>query len=162
MQIQLWTLLWQILNLAVVIALLTAIAYKPVSKILRDREEHVEKTLAQAASSQKEAEALLARYQQQIQHAKQEAQEIVDRATKVGEQMRQEIIQNAENEASRTMAKAKAEISAEKDKALSQIRDEVANLAVLAAGKIIGRSITAADHEKMVKDFVAELDKVQH
>lgn len=162
MQIQLWTLLWQILNLAVMIALLTLILHKPVAKILGEREERVEKTLAQAAAAQKEAEALLSRYQQQVQNAKQEAQEIVDRATNLGEQMRQEIVRNAESEATRAMAKAKAEITAEKDQALSQIRDEVANLAVLAAGKIIGRSMTVADHEKMVKDFVAELDKVQH
>lgn len=162
MQIQLWTLLWQILNLAVMIAALTVILHKPVAKILGEREERVEKTLAQVASSQKEAEALLARYHQQIQNAKQEAQGIVDRATNLGEQMRQEIVRNAESEAIRAMTRAKAEITAEKDKALSQIRDEVASLAVLAAGKIIGRSMTVEDHEKMVKDFVAELDKVQH
>ncbi|MCL4514562.1 MAG: F0F1 ATP synthase subunit B [Firmicutes bacterium] len=162
MQIQLWTLLWQILNLAVMIALLTVVLHKPVAKILGEREERVEKTLAQAAAAQKEAEALLSRYQQQVQNAKQEAQEIVDRATNLGEQMRQEIVRNAESEATRAMTRAKAEITAEKDQALSQIRDEVANLAVLAAGKIIGRSMTVADHEKMVKDFVAELDKVQH
>ncbi len=162
MQIQLWTLLWQVLNLAVMIAALTVILHKPVAKILGEREERVEKTLAQAASSQKEAEALLARYQQQVQNAKQEAQGIVDRAANLGEQMRQEIVRNAESEAIRAMTRAKAEITAEKDKALSQIRDEVASLAVLAAGKIIGRSMTVADHEKMVKDFVAELDKVQH
>ena len=74
-------------------------------------------------------------------------QEIVNNAVKVGEETKNQIISEAKDSAAKLMQKAQEEIQREKEQALAEIRNEVANLAVLAAGKIIGKTITADDHK---------------
>ncbi|KKM10789.1 ATP synthase subunit B [Clostridiales bacterium PH28_bin88] len=156
-----WTFLFQVINLLVVMGLLYVIMYKPITKMVEEREHRIESQLADAAEAKKNAEELLSRYETQVKGAKQEAQEILARATKLGEEMREEIVTGARQEAERTVTRAKAEIEGEKAKALSAIREEVATLAVLAAGKVIGRSLTSEDHERLAKEFVQEVGDLQ-
>lgn len=156
-----WTFLFQVINLLIVIAVLNILLYQPVTKIMREREEKIEKSIADATKAKEESERLLAEYQEKLDNAKKEAQEIIERANKTGEEMRQQIIAEAQEEAARTLAKAKEEIAGEKAKALAEIRDEVANLALLVAGKVVNRTITDEDQRKLVEDFVSEVSKLQ-
>jgi F-type H+-transporting ATPase subunit b len=96
-------------------------------------------------------------YEIRLKEAKQEAQDILAQATKLGEEMKTDIVTNAQSEAARAIKKAQEEIGREKDRAIADLRDEVATLAVLAAGKVLGKSITIEDHEKMLKEFVTEV-----
>jgi len=75
--------------------------------------------------------------------------------------MKQQIVSEAQEEAARTVAKAKEEIIGEKTKALAEIRNEVANLALLAAGKVVNRTINDEDQKKFVEEFVSEVGELQ-
>ncbi|MHB1125887.1 MAG: F0F1 ATP synthase subunit B [Bacillota bacterium] len=156
-----WTFLWQVLNLLVVLGLLYKLLFKPIGQVLADREHKIESSITEATKAKEAAEDLHVKYQTLLQEAKGEAQDIVNRATKLGEEMKSEIITGAREEATNTIEKAKAEIQGEKAKALSEIRDEVATLVVMAAGKVIGKAITVDDHERMIKEFVTEVGEVQ-
>ncbi|WP_366923709.1 F0F1 ATP synthase subunit B [Metallumcola ferriviriculae] len=156
-----WTFLLQIVNLLVVIAILNKLLYQPVAKIMREREAQIEGSISEANRAQKDAEKLLAEYEEKMQTAKKEAQEIVSRADKMGEDMRQKMVSDAREESTRTLAKAKEEIAGEKAKALAEIRDEVATLAMLAAGKVVGRAIDDEDQRKLVEEFVSEVGELQ-
>ena len=88
-------------------------------------------------------------------------QEIVNNAVKVGEETKNQIISEAKDSAAKLMQKAQEEIQREKEQALAEIRNEVANLAVLAAGKIIGKTITADDHKKLVDQYIQGVGGIQ-
>ena len=104
---------------------------------------------------------LLEKYQQQMAESKKEAQEIIERANKIGMQAREEITKEAKEDAAKTLEKAKREIRGEKAKALEQIRKEAAILAVMAAGKVINKQLDPKQHEELVKDYINEVGEIQ-
>ncbi|MGF7183931.1 F-type H+-transporting ATPase subunit b [Desulfitispora alkaliphila] len=161
MHFDFWTLLWTILNLFVVIVVLNKLLYKPMTEMMEKRENEIEESINKAATDRKEAEALLADYKSQIANAKSEAQKIIKEASEAAEKNKEQITAKATEEAERTLEKARREIRLEKEKALGEVRDEIATLAVLAAGKVVDKSISVEDHEKMVRQFVDQVGDVQ-
>lgn len=156
-----WTFLPQVVNLLITIGILYILAYKPVTRMLLEREQKIEGAINEASQKREEAQALLAKYEEQIQGARSEAQSIIANATKVGEEMKEEIIRNAQEEAAKMLERAKAEIQLEKARALKEIKDEMATLVVLAAGRVIDKELSAQDHERLIHDFIAEAGELQ-
>ncbi|MDW7674496.1 MAG: F0F1 ATP synthase subunit B [Bacillota bacterium] len=161
MHFDFYTLGWTVVNLIVVIVVLNKLLYKPLGEMIAAREKSVEDSLSQAAKEREEAKELLSQYQSQITKAKEDAQEIIDKATKTGEKIKDELVTKANEEANRTIEKAKADINLEKEKALAAVRDEAATLAILAASKVVGKAIAAEDHQRMIEEFVDQVGDVQ-
>lgn len=157
----LWAFIPQVLNLLITIGVLYILAYKPVTKMLLEREQKIEGAINEAAQKREEAQALLAKYEEQIQGARAEAQAIIANATKVGEEMKEEIIRNAQEEAAKTLERAKTEIQLEKARALKEIKEEMATLVVLAAGRVIDKELSAKEHERLIHDFIQEAGELQ-
>lgn len=148
---------WQIVNFLILLFILKKLLYKPMLQMLDDRKKSIEDAINNAETAKVEAEALRKDYEARLAEAKQEAQEIIAKATKLGEEMKKDIVENAQNEAAKAIQKAQEEIVREKEQAIMALRDEVATLAVMAAGKVLGKAITVEDHEKLVKEFVQEV-----
>ncbi|MFZ5943922.1 MAG: F0F1 ATP synthase subunit B [Bacillota bacterium] len=161
MSIHLPDMVWAIINFLILVAILNKFLYKPVTNMLDERKKEVVGNLDKAEAAKAEAEKLKDDYANQIKNAKNEAQEIITKAAKLGEETKNEIVTQAKQEAEKISVKAQEEIKLEKNKALSELRDEVASLAVMAAEKIISKTIDSKDHEKMVKDFVKEVGEAQ-
>lgn len=155
------TFILMAINLVIVIGFLYKFLYQPVGRILAEREEKISGSLEAAAKAKEEAQALLAQYQEQIARARQEAQELVSRAAKLGEDMKEQIVGEARDEASKLINRAKAEIEGEKAKALAEIRGEVATMVIMAAGKVIEKELSQADHDKLLKEFIAGVGEIQ-
>ncbi len=161
MHFDFWTVALTAVNVGIVIYVLKLLLFGPIGKILKDREDYIEKSLSKAASAQKEAEELLEKYQTQMGEAKKEAHSIIERANKVGEQTREEIVAAAREEAEKSLEKAKREIQGEKAKALEAIRKEAAVLAVLAAGKVINKQLDPKQHQELVEEYINEVGELQ-
>lgn len=157
----LWVFIPQVVNLLIVIGVLYILAYKPVTKMLLEREEQIEGAIKDAAQKREEAQAILAKYEAQIQGARNEAQAIIANATKVGEEMKEEIIAGAREEAAKSLERAKAEIEREKARALAEIKEEMSTLIVLAAGRVIDRELSPQEHERLIQDFIVEAGELQ-
>ena len=157
MEIKIPDLVWAIINFLVLLAILNKFLHKPILDMLEKRKNFVDENLSSSKAAKEEAEKLRADYEAQIKNAKQEANDIITKATKLGEESKNEIIETARNEAAKISAKAQEDIQREKAAAIAEIRDEVATLAVMAAEKIIGKTMDPKDHEKLVKDFVKEV-----
>lgn len=157
----LWSFLIQALDLLVVLGVLYLLLYKPLGQIMAQREQKIATTLAEANTAKEKAEALLAEYQDKLKAARQEAQEIVEQARVLSEKAGAEILADAKAQAERTLEAARREIEAEKIKAVAEIREQAATLAVLAAGKVIERTLTDADHERLARKFVREVEQWQ-
>lgn len=155
------TAIWAVLNFIILVIGLRVFLYKPVCNMLDSRKKEVVDNLNYAESAKLEAQKLRDDYASQIQNARNEAQDIINQASKIGEQTKADIINEAREEAARLTAKAQAEIAREKSEALNEIRNEIADLAVLAASKVVGKTIDAADHREMVDNFVKEVGEAK-
>jgi F-type H+-transporting ATPase subunit b len=151
---------WAIINFLVLLLILYKLFYKPVLTFLENRRSEIARNLAEAEYAREKADELLDQYRQKLASAEKEAQEIIARATKAGEEERIRLIEQGHNEAAALLEKARAEIRKERDEALAALRKEIATLAVVAAGKILERTVTREDHERLVDEFLSEVGEV--
>ena len=155
------TVIFAIINFCILVVGLKVFLYKPVCNMLDSRKEEVANNLNSAEEAKLEAQKLKDEYAAQLQNARSEAQDIINQAAKIGEQTKADIVSEAREEAARLTAKAQADIAREKTEALNEIRNEIADLAVLAAAKVVGKTIDVADHQNMVNDFVKEVGEAK-
>lgn len=152
------TLIAQIINFLILVAILTKVAYKPLLKILDDRKRKIADSIEFAEQERAAAEQLKVEYQQQLALARTEAQNIVEKAARLAEQTKEEILAQARAEHAKMVKAAQEEIDRERAKALSDLRSEVAALSIAAASKIIAKNIDAETNAKLVADFIEKLD----
>lgn len=157
MSIEPSTLIFALINFFILLFCLKKFLYKPLFNMLDERASNIAKNVDEAEKAREEANALKAEYEDSLKEAQTKAQEIIQNANKLGEETRAEIVAKAREEAARAADKAREEINREKEQALKDLRAEVADLAVDAAGKIIGRNVTVADHENLVNEFIKEV-----
>ena len=157
----LWSFLFQALNVAVVMGILYFILWRPLSKSFTDREEMIKGDLEQAASAREEAEEILANYQQKIDEANREAQVILKKAAEMAETTRAEILARTHEEAGQLMEQARMEIEREKRAALADIRRQAAELVVATAGRVMARTLTPSDQEHLVREALSEVARIQ-
>ena len=112
---------------------------------------------AEADQAKSEASALRTEYEEKLAVAAQTSERIVKEAVERGQNREQDIIRQANAEADAILQKAQADIAQEKKKALNDAKNEIAGLAMDIAGKVVGRSLTDADQEKLVDQFIEEL-----
>jgi F-type H+-transporting ATPase subunit b len=150
-------LLFAIINFLVLLVILKKFLYKPLLTMMDEREKMVKSDLENAENAKNEAQKIKEEYTKQMEQAKQEAQQIIEKATRIGEESRETLLNQAREEAARMTEKAQEMIRLEKEEALSQLRNEVASLVVLAAGKVIDKTIDQESHEKLIRDFIEEV-----
>jgi F-type H+-transporting ATPase subunit b len=141
----------------VLFVLLWKFAFPPITKMLDQRADTIRESLEKAEQTRVDAERLLDEYKIQMAEARLEAAKVIDQGRKVGETMQVEILAKANAEAAAIVAKAREDIQAEKRAAMAELQASVADLSVAVAGKVIGAQLSAADHKKLIEDYVAEV-----
>ena len=154
------TLIAQILNFLVLLAILAKFAYKPLLKAMDDRRNRIINDLDSAEQTRLDAEALKEQYAEQLAGARQEATEIVNKANQIAQNLHDELVEQARVEQEAMMANAKERIEQEKQQALLDIRAEVIKLSTLIAGKIVNQKLNSDKDQKLVADIADDvLDK---
>ena len=154
------TLIAQILNFLVLLAILAKFAYKPLLKAMDDRRNRIINDLDSAEQTRLDAEALKEQYAEQLAGARQEATEIVNKANQIAQNLHDELVEQARVEQEALMANAKERIEQEKQQALLDIRAEVIKLSTLIAGKIVNQKLNSDQDQKLVADIADDvLDK---
>ncbi|HHV46663.1 MAG TPA: F0F1 ATP synthase subunit B [Tissierellia bacterium] len=136
---------------------LRKLLYKPVSKMLNDRKERINKDIEGAKSLKEEAMKLREEYEVRISQAKREAQEIIESGRKRGEEIRESIIAEAREEANNILERAKKEINKEMEKALFDIKVQTLEMALLIASSILEENLTLDKHKQLINRFVDEV-----
>lgn len=152
------TLIAQIINFLILVAILTKLAYKPLLKILSDRRMKIQENLDTAEEEKLTAQKLRQEYLDRLNEARIQAQNIVDKAAKIAEQNKEAILKEAREESVKLLKTAQEEIRRERDKALNELRAEVVTLSIAAASKIIGKNIDQESNSRLVDDFINKLD----
>ena len=149
-----WTLIFTWANLLILFLIMKKILFKPVTNMLKQREDEVNSMYEKAEEAQKKAEALEKEYTESLSGAKEEAARIVKEATKEATLKGEQIVSDAKKEAASARSKAEKDIEREKQAAVNEIRGDIASIAVSVAEKVIEKDINEKDHEKLVEDFL--------
>lgn len=155
--VELWTALFVLLNTLTVIFVGTKFLFKPVMKMIETRQTEIDDMYASADAAEKNAKALENEYNEKLAAAKDTSERIIREAVARGQSREEEIIRQANRDAAAIMDKANADIELEKKKAINEAKDEISDLAMAIAGKVVGRSLTDADHAQLVESFIDEL-----
>ncbi|HKX34351.1 MAG TPA: F0F1 ATP synthase subunit B [Actinomycetota bacterium] len=128
-----------------------------VSALLQERRDKIQGDLERAEETRRQAEQELAGYRQQLANAREESNGIIEEARKTAEQLRADIQARAEREATATVAKAQEEIRAERDRVFQELRGEIGEIAVTLAGRVVGESLDAKAHQRLIDAYIDEV-----
>ena len=154
-QVNLFWVIVSALNFILFFIIIWSFAFKPVSKMLADRKTRIEEGLKDAEQARRDRENAEAERVATISEARREANEILTRAQKVAQETRDADIAATREELERLRVRAAAEIEAEKTRAVAEVRAEVADLALLAAGKVVGETMTDDRQRRLVEEFLS-------
>lgn len=149
--------IYTVINIILLCVLLRIFLWKPVLGILEKRRETIQSDLDQAAETNREAQAVKAEYETALTGARQESAALVEQARSQAAEKYDAILAQANADADAIRAQAKADARAEKDQALSEARGELADLAVLAAAKLLGSTVDEAADRRILDDWLAEM-----
>ncbi len=152
-----WTALFTLGNTIVLFLVLKIFLFKPVMKMIEDRQKEIDSIYASADEAKATADALQAEYQQKLSVATETSERIVKEAMDRGQSREEEIIRQANAEAAAIMNKAAADIAQEKKKAINDAKDEISGMAMAIAEKVVGRELKETDQNKLFDEFINEL-----
>ena len=152
-----WTALFVLLNTLAIFVVAKKFLFVPVHKIIEERQNEIDGMYADAGKAKADAQALQSEYQQKLSVAAQTGERMVKEAVTRGQHREEEIIRQANLEADAIRRKAAADIEQEKKKAINDAKDEISEMAMAIAEKVVGRSLNEADHADLVDQFINEL-----
>lgn len=149
-------LLAQVVNVVLLFGILYLVAYKPVMRLLDERSRKIKESMEQADSIKEQAARAEEEVKKQLEAASRQGQERLGQAVRMGEEVKQKAQQEARQEAEAIIARARTEIQRERDGAIDELRKEVADLTILAAGKVIDRSLDKEAHRQLIDKVLEE------
>ncbi|HEY8438216.1 MAG TPA: F0F1 ATP synthase subunit B [Candidatus Limnocylindrales bacterium] len=156
LQINLFWVIVSSLNFIVFAVILYWLFGAPLTRMLAERRERVEQGLRDAEEARQDRERAEADRLAALQEARREANDILTRAQKVAEESRERDLAAAREEVERVRTRATAELEAEKQRAIGELRAEVADLALRAAGRVVGETMTDDRQRRLVNEFLTE------
>lgn len=149
-----WTFLAQICNLMIQLVIFKKFLLKPIKQVIADRKAKADSEIADAQKLRTEAEAMKAEYEQNLQNARTEANQIVTAAQKTATARSEEIVGEARAQAAALKQKAEADIAQERKKAVNEVKDEIGGMAMEIASKVVEREIKETDHQDLIDEFI--------
>ena len=156
-----YELVFQIINTVILFIVLKKILFKPVLNIIDSREQAIKNDIATGEQAKSEGLAFKEEYEQKLAVAKNEGQEIIKQATLRAEQKSDEIISTAKEEASTLKERANKDIAQEREKVMNELKNDISNIAILAASKVIEEDIDQSKHEEMINKFIEEVGEAK-
>ena len=151
------TLIAQICNLFIQLLIVKIFFLDKIKAILDQRREAADKQITEAETAKSEALAIKQTYEQNMLQAKAKADDLLMTAQRTANSRSEEIIAQAQQQAAQIKSKASADIELEKKKALNEAKNEISDLAMAIAGKVVARELNAEDQADMIDRFIDEL-----
>lgn len=144
--------IWTIITFLILFALLSKFAWKPLLKMLEDREETIKQSLADADQAKVDLEKLNQESEAIITKARADAQSILVEGKAASDKVREEGLVKAKHQASLIVKNAEKQIQLERDKAIAEIRNEVVDLSLAIAEKLIRKNLTKEDNQRLIEE----------
>lgn len=149
-----WTALFTFCNMMITFAVLKKFLFKPVKKMIDDRQTEIDTMYADADAAKQKAAELEQEYQQHLQNIRDERDTLLREATARAQKREEEIVGEARAEAAALRAAAEADIAQERKKAVNDLKNEIGGIAVDIAGKVVEREINETDHKALIDEFI--------
>ena len=152
--VNVWTMIFAWCNLLILYLFLKKILFKPMKDMIDQRQKEVDDMYKNAQDAETQAKEMKVSYEEKLSRANEESEEILKTALRRAQLKEEEILHDAQVEASRICERAEEQIALEKKRALSEVKDEVSGMAVEIAGAIIGREVSEKEHAEFIDSFI--------
>jgi F-type H+-transporting ATPase subunit b len=153
-------LISQIVNFTLLAVLLYFVAYKPVLRMLDERSAKIQEGLQDAEVASKRAAEMEQEYEKRIAEARRDGQEIVAQATQISEKARQDILEQAREEARAQVERAREEISREREQAMTELRQQVADLSLMISEKVLAETLDEDRQRQLIARFLEQTEEI--
>jgi F-type H+-transporting ATPase subunit b len=151
-------MIWTLVAFLITLFVLKRYAFGPIQRLIDERRDRIRQSLTEADNARDEARKLLEEHRKLIGQAKSEAEGILSEARKVADANERRMREETEADRQRRLEDTRKQIEAETRRALDQIREEVAELSLVAAEKVTRKSLDDADHRRLIDEAIGELD----
>ena len=155
--INIWHIVISLCNLLILFLMLKKFLYKPVKKVLAERQAAIDSRYDEADRAKSQALRSKTEWENRMAAADEEAAGIISSAVESANRQSSAIIGESKERADRMISRARAEADAERRKAEDDIRDRIADVSAAVAGKLLEREISAADHSDLIDSFISEI-----
>ncbi|MBR5570419.1 MAG: F0F1 ATP synthase subunit B [Oscillospiraceae bacterium] len=155
--VNLFTAIFTLANTVALFLVLKKFLFKPVMKVITDRQKEIDDSLAEAEQAKQDAQVMRQEYEQKLSDATQTGERIVKEAVARGQSREEEIIRQANREAEAIREKAAEDVQREKRKAVNDAKNEISGIALAIAGKVVGRELNEQDQSDLVDSFIDQL-----
>jgi len=150
---------WEVVSFAILLAVLWKFAFPPILQTLEERERRIRESLEQADRHRAESEQKMLEYEAKFKAASKQAEAVLEAAKERAQRVMEENEQRMKVETQRYKEDATREIEQERRRAIQEIRNHTTAIALLVAEKVVGRSLTDADHKRMADEALASVAK---
>ena len=152
--VNIWSIVISLSNLLIIYLIVKKFLFKPIKNVISKRNEEIEKSYADAETALNQANENKLHYENKLENAENEAEEIIRTANEKAGKLQRELIDEAKAKADMTIARAEEQISLEKKKAENEIRTQIAEISIVIAEKLVDREINEKDHEELINDLI--------
>lgn len=152
-----WDFIFQLGNLLILTLLVKKFLFKPVQKILNERQEKANALIADAQKAKQQAQTAQQEYEARLENAKEEAAQLLAQANQTAALRSEETLNVARAQAAQMKQKATAEIEQQRKKALNEVKDEIGGMAMAIASKVVEREINETDHQQLIDEFIEKV-----
>lgn len=151
-------MIWTVVCFLIVYLVLRRFAFGRIQKMIDERRDRIHRSIEQAEQARDEAARLLDEHRAMLVQARGQAEEILEDARKVAESQRERLHGELESDRTRRLAETERQIASETRRALDQIKNEIAELALITTAKVTAQLLTPEDHRRLIDSAVEELD----
>ena len=159
--INIWQILISLCNLLILFLVLKKFLYKPVMKVMAERQSKIDTQINDAKQDRTAAEAMRAEYEGKLEKAAAEGDQIIKNAVQRARTQEEEILKSANDSAARTLKRAEEQVELERRKAVNQLKDEVSGMAVDIASAVIEKNLSAEDNKALIDKFIENLGETK-
>jgi F-type H+-transporting ATPase subunit b len=157
LNINVWDILWTVINLLIFYLLLRKFLFKPVLGMMERREQMIKDDFDKAKKASDEAEQIKAEYESKLSEAEAEAVKITTTAKQRADKESAEIVEDARAEAAHIIADAQKTIERDREAAMSAAKEQIAGLAVMAASRVLEKNIDEESNREFAEQLLAEV-----
>jgi F-type H+-transporting ATPase subunit b len=150
-------LILAVICFVVILLLFSKFVIPRINKVLDERRDQIVGEMERAEQQRRDADKLLEDYRAQLAGAKDDANKIIEEARKTADQLRKDLTAKAEGDAQALVVRAQDEIRAERDRVFQELKASVGQLSVELAGRVVGESLDAARHQKLVDQYIDQV-----
>jgi F-type H+-transporting ATPase subunit b len=151
-------MIWTLAAFFITYLLLRKLAFPRIQEALERRQKTIDESIDAAERTRREADELLAEYRERLKEARQQADDIVERARKAAEVLERDSVQEGKHKREELLEAARRDIEVETQRAIQEIRKEVADLTVMATEKVTRKALDDGDQRRLVEEALSELD----